>query len=68
MQIHHLYATCASSTTMVMRLPWYRVDANIGFWIENPGFGATKNKAEIPLHDHCARQAVQHTDRVLLPP
>ncbi len=29
MQTHHLYATCASSTTMATRLFWYMVDANI---------------------------------------
>ncbi len=52
MQPHHLYATCASLMSMVMRLSWYRVDANLGLH-----FGLriqdsdTKNKAEIPLRD-----------------
>ncbi len=52
MQTYHLYATCASSTSMATRLSWYRVDANIarhfGLRIQDSD---TKNKAEIPLHD-----------------
>ncbi len=51
MQTPHLYATCASSTTMATRLSCYGVDANIArhFGLRIPD-SDTKNKAEILLH------------------
>ncbi len=49
MQTHHLYATCASSTTMATRLFWYRVDTNIahhfGLRIQDSGLPKIRLKS-----------------------
>ncbi len=50
MQSHHLYARCASSTTMAARLSWYRVDANIAchFGLRSQDSGLPKIRLKFP--------------------
>ncbi len=50
MQIHHLYVTCASSTTMATRLSWYRIDANIAchFGLRIQDSGLPKIRLKFP--------------------